>query len=191
MHYKVRNRFLSLSASILVIAGAVACSKDKGPEPRDPSNYGSQFSAELAEERQEFINDTEERLSELDNEIARLKARIQGESQYVSESDRAEWNQDLFELQQDRERAQAELQRARTASAEEWQQMRSNIGIQVDRLESGVRALGSAIGGVFSGGEQEPVRGEDEQQRLQQEQQREQQELQQEHQQEQQEQRGY
>jgi hypothetical protein len=96
------------------------------------------------------VYEQQERIDKLDREIRQLQTRIDGESQYVSADQRAEWRQDLFELEQDRRAAQASLDRARTASPAEWQEMRSTVGAGVDRVEAAVGQLGYTIRTAFA-----------------------------------------
>lgn len=126
----------------------VACTSK--PPASEPSTYGARYSAELEHERSEFVYETQERIDKLDREIRQLQTRIEGESSYVSADQRAEWRQDLFELEQERRGAQAELDRARTASPAEWQEMRSSVGAGVDRVESAVGQLGYTIRTAFA-----------------------------------------
>jgi hypothetical protein len=154
------SAFVAIAGSLAFAAGCGG--SEKTVRASEPSSYRSQYSAEMEEERQEFIDDTRERLTEIDREIGQLQARIQHESEYVLEDERAGWKQDLFELQQEQSDAQARLERARTASPREWEASRGALSVQVDRLEAGLATLGSRISDVFSGDEErEPVRGED------------------------------
>jgi TolA-binding protein len=133
--------------SAMVLAAAACTSK---PEPNEPSTYGARYSAEQEQERAEFMRDTEERVDKLDREIAQLQTRLQHESRFVSAEERAEWRQDLFELEQDRREAQERLNRARNASPEEWREMRGDVASAVDGLESAVGQVGYSIRSAFA-----------------------------------------
>lgn len=126
----------------------VACTSK--PPASEPSTYGTRYSAELEHERAEFVYETQDRLDKLDREIRQLQTRIEGESAYVTAEQRAEWRQELFELEQERRATQAELERARTASPAEWQEMRGTIGAGLDRVEAAVGQLGYAIRTAFA-----------------------------------------
>lgn len=145
---------------------ALGCGSDKPAE--DPGSYNQQYSAELQQERQDFINGTQERLNELENRIGQLQARLENERQYVSESQAAEWSQELFDLQLERREAQARLERAQTADQEEWEAMRGGLGSTLDSIEARLDAIGSSIANVFQGDDEpaedqrQPVGGQDE-----------------------------
>ena len=126
----------------------VACTSK--PPANEPSTYGARYGSELEHERAEFVYQTQERIDKLDREIRQLQVRIDGESPYVSADQRAEWRQDLFELEQERRASQAELDRARTVSPAEWRQMRGTVGAGVDRVEAAVGQVGYAIRTAFS-----------------------------------------
>ncbi|HLV19345.1 MAG TPA: hypothetical protein VKZ49_00630 [Polyangiaceae bacterium] len=158
---KMRMLGTSSVAACLALAGIVGCGSNKSPEPRQPANYRSQMNAELEAERQEFIQDRQEQVQELDNRIAQLQSRIDNESEYVSQDQIDEWQSDLFELKLEKERAAAQLQRAREVTPEQFQAMRGPLEVQFDRLEAATDALVNSVTGVFED-EQEPVRGEDE-----------------------------
>lgn len=155
--------WLPLSAASAAIA--LACGSDQ-PAPKDPTSYDSQYSAELQEERQDFINDTQQRLDQLENQIGQMQARLQHERQFVSSSQAAEWSQRLFELQLEQQQAQARLDRAQSVDLQGWDEMRDGLGNQVDRLEAAVGVVGASIANLFDGddeneSERQPVRGQD------------------------------
>jgi TolA-binding protein len=152
---------LLAASSVVALASLSACGgSDRSAE--QPTGYQERLSAELESERQDFVENTEERLDDLDQRIAQLRTRIQGESQFVSESQQAEWRVELFELEREREDAQARLDKVRDASPAEWTAMRDGIGLQVDRLQAAVDELGSSINEFFeSRDERQPAAGED------------------------------
>ena len=137
----------AISGALASLALMACTSK---PPADEPSTYGARYSSELEHERAEFVYQTQERIDKLDREIRQLQVRVDGESPYVSADQRAEWRQDLFELEQERRASQAELDRARTASPAEWRLMRSSIGAGVDRIEAAVGQAGYAIRTAFS-----------------------------------------
>jgi len=71
----------------------------------------------------------------------------------VSSSDQAGWTQDLFELEQERNQLEAQLQHARNASPKEWEAMRGTVGSAVDSLQAGVTKLGEEISSAVSSSE--------------------------------------
>lgn len=160
------NHFSRLALPAISAAVALACGSDQ-PAPKDPTSYDSQYSAELQEERQAFIKDTQQRLDQLENQIGLMQARLEHERQFVSSSEAAEWSQRLFELQLEQQQAQAQLDRAQSVDQQGWDEMRDGIGGQVDRLEAAVGAVGASIANLFEGddeseSERQPVRGQDE-----------------------------
>jgi TolA-binding protein len=163
------HTFTSAASAVVALALVVSCGGSNEPRVDNPKSYQQQFAAELNEERQQFISDTEKRLDKLDNEIGRMQARVEHESQYVSASESAEWKQKLFEQRMEQQKARQELDRARSASPEEWAAMRGGLDKQVDRLEAGLSSMGANISGLFEGdepktedSERQPVRGQDE-----------------------------
>ncbi len=162
-----RQRAGVLVAIVATAAPLGACSShSERTQAKEPSSYRGQLRAETERERREFIQDTQERIGDLDREIAQLEERIDHESEFVSEDERAGWKEDLFELRREREDAQARLDRARTASSAEWQASRNDVSLQMDRLEAGIQTLGNRIGRAFSGEpdferERVPVRGDE------------------------------
>jgi hypothetical protein len=168
----------SHAAGVLVAAASVmalvtACGRRDQPRAQDPASYEQQFAAQNEEAREEFVEETQERISELDREISQIETRIDQESEFVSLSERAQWKDELFELKRQRQDAEARLDRAQSASPEEWQASRDEVSLTIDRLEAGVQTLGNRVGRVFAGEpdadrDREPVRGE-EQERMEQE----------------------
>jgi len=108
---------------------------------REPASYQQLKQDELASERDEYIRDTQERLTEVDRDIQHVKAKLSAESEFVDKDQQASWRQDLFELEQDRSELGARLDRARSASPEEWEEMRGTLGTAADSLQAGVRKL--------------------------------------------------
>jgi hypothetical protein len=147
-----RDGPLALGTGLACVAAWLASCGNHSPEqrPNDPTSYDDQLSSELADERASFIGDKQEQLDELDQKIGQMKARLDHESEYVSESERADWKQDLFELEQQRAQARSRLQRAKTATPAEWKAARNDVSLTFDRLEAGVETLGSRIGRLFS-----------------------------------------
>lgn len=141
---------------------AFACGSDQ--PAKDPTSYGQQYSAELQQERQEFINETEQRLDEVENRIGQLQARLQHERRFVPESQEADWSQELFELQLEQQRARARLERARTSDLEAWEAMRGDLANNVDRLEAALDTVGANIASVFDGDDEQPTQDQSERQ---------------------------
>lgn len=155
-----RNAKQSLAALTALLLGA-GCGAST-PPPGEPRSMSSYRQTELQAEREDFISDTEERLGELDNEIAHLDVKLQHESRFVDEDQRADWRQEVFERKQEQTRLRAELDRARGASPAEWEAMRGTIGSAVDTLEAGVKMLTDRVTGVFASSEERaPVAGTD------------------------------
>lgn len=134
------------AATGLGIAGSYGC----GSAP-PPQTYGEHLQDELSQERAEFIRDRQEDLQEVDTDIARLETRLQHEAQFVDAEQKADWSQDLFEARRERERLQAELERARTASMAEWNEMRGTIDGGVDRLQAAVDNVSEGVQNAFDG----------------------------------------
>jgi TolA-binding protein len=159
------RNFTCAALAAAAIASVVSCGGGSEPRVENPKSYEQQFSAELNEERQQFIRDSEQRLDELDNKVGQLQARVDHESQYVKASESAEWKQQLFEQRQEQQKVRHELERARTASPEEWQAMRGGLDKEVDRVEAAFAAMGANITGLFKSDdkdkERQPVRGQD------------------------------
>lgn len=145
-----------LGSSLLATVGtaavltAVGCGGQQ-KSTTEPATYSAQYQAELQEERQEFVNDSQERLNEIDNKIARLETRLQYESPYVDSDKRAERSQQLFEAKLQRNELQSKLQRASTASPQEWEEMRGTMGRQLDRVDAAVGQLEVEVDEVFGG----------------------------------------
>lgn len=135
----------------LVAALAAGCgSNNETNSDRQTNSYTQLRQQEAASERQDFIRDREKQLDELDNQIARMDARLEHEAQYVDARQRAEWSQQLFELREEQHRARAELERAQTATPEEWHEMRGTLGNAVDSIDARVKKLGGEMSGLFS-----------------------------------------
>jgi hypothetical protein len=140
-----------ISAIALVAALTAGCgSSNQTNSDRHTNSYGQMRQQEAASERRDFIRDREKQLDQLENEIARMEARLAHEAQYVDAQQRAEWTQRLFELRQQQRTTRAELQRAQTATPEEWSEMRGTIGNTLDSMEVGVNKLGADMSSLFS-----------------------------------------
>jgi hypothetical protein len=116
-----------------------ACAGERAAN--EPASYQDLKQEELASERDDYIRDTRERLTEVDRDIEHVKAKLEHESKFVDEGQRASWKEDLFELQQERAELGAQLDRASTASPAEWEEMRGTVGTATDALQAGVRKL--------------------------------------------------
>ena len=122
-----------------LLAFCAGCASDR--TAREPASYQELKQDELASERDEYIRDTQERLTEVDRDIQHVKAKLEHESEFVGQEKQASWKQDLFELEQDRAELGARLDRARSASPAEWEEMRGTLGTATDSLQAGVRKL--------------------------------------------------
>ncbi|HEY6725979.1 MAG TPA: hypothetical protein VI197_18220, partial [Polyangiaceae bacterium] len=59
----------------------------------EPASYQELKQEELASERDEYIQETRERLSEVDRDIEHVKAKLEHESKFVDEGQRASWKE--------------------------------------------------------------------------------------------------
>ena len=125
--------------SVPLLALSTSCAGER--TTNQPPIYQELKQEELASERDDYIDDTQQRLQEVDRDIEHVKAKLEHESNFVDEDQRAEWKQDLFELEQERADLGARLDRARTASPEEWEEMRGTLGTSTDALQAGIRKL--------------------------------------------------
>jgi len=142
----------SLAVCALTLVFGSACGSERNS--RQDMSYTEIRENELEAERAEFIQDQQQRLSEVNNEVERLQARLDHEAKFVDADQKAKWSQELFELKRERTDLQAQLDRARTASAEEWEQMYGTLGQATASLEAGVSKLGNEIAGVFRDNDQ-------------------------------------
>jgi TolA-binding protein len=151
---RFHRNFTRAALAAAAVASVVSCGGSSEPRVENPKSFDQQFSAEMNEERQQFIRDSE------------LQARVDHESQYVQPSESAEWKQQLFEQRQQQQKVRQELERAQTATPEEWQAMRGGLDKEVDRVEAAFAAMGANITGLFKSEdedeERQPVRGRDE-----------------------------
>lgn len=140
-----RNQTALYLAGILVGSWAAGCAtgRSSAPEP----TFRELKQSELASERREFISDTQKRLATITNDMDLLRAKLEHESPYVGKQQSAEWSQELFDLGQERDRLRGELDRAQTASAAEWEQMRGPIGVAADSLQARISKIGIALAG--------------------------------------------
>jgi hypothetical protein len=151
----VRNKPLIVSS--LAAALAFGCASQKSSTEREADSFAQMKQAELDSERREFIRERQQQLNELDTQISRFETRLQHEAKFVDADEKAEWNQELFELRQEQGRVQAELDRATQATPEEWAQMRGNLGTMLDSLQAGVNKAGAEITGLFRSDDAEPA----------------------------------
>jgi hypothetical protein len=139
----------------LAVAGALAFALAAAPgcgsmSPNgQPKTFAQERGEQLEAERREFIAAHRDRLVEIDKEITPLEAKLRHESKSVDNQQRAEWSQDLFELKQEKQRLSAELDRAETATQEEWEEMRGSFELAVDALHSGVIRLRDEVATAF------------------------------------------
>lgn len=140
----------------LITAAVAGCSSQRASG--EPPSYQEMKQDELDSERREFIEDTQQRLGEVEREREHLSVKLKHESKFVDAEERAAWSQELFELGQERERLQAELERARTANDEEWKQMRGDIGVATDSLQAAMAKLSADVSAGVSS-DPEPGQG--------------------------------
>ena len=122
-----------------LLAICAGCASERAAN--EPASYQELKQEELASERDEYIRETRERLTEVDRDIEHVKTKLEHESKFVDEGERASWKEDLFELEQERAELGARLERARTASPAEWEEMRGTLGAATDALQAGVQKL--------------------------------------------------
>lgn len=147
---------LSCAPLLCICAG---CASER--TAREPASYQELKQDELASERDEYIRDTQARLTEVDRDIQHVKAKLEYESEFVDKQQQASWKQDLFELEQDRAELGARLDRARSASPAEWEEMRGTLGTATDSLQAGVRKLRMDVSEAIGlKGESAPVASE-------------------------------
>ncbi len=144
----MRQSRMKWIASSLLAAALGGCAK---PPPAEAPTYKARLDQELEEERSNFINKTSARLHEVDRQIGQMKAKIDGESPYVTPEKRAEWKQQLFDLQQERKQLDAEMKRAQNISLSEWRAMRGNLGVMLDSLEAAVLQMSYQVRTAFTG----------------------------------------
>jgi hypothetical protein len=142
-------RFFVCSVAIATLGGCAAEHRTR-PAP----SYQNLKQQELSEERKEFIEEARARLVEVNRDIAHLDAKLKHESEFVDASERAEWNQELFELKQQRSELNADLERAKTVTLEQWEQMRGRLGVATDSLQAGVRLLTTRISRALASNEE-------------------------------------
>jgi hypothetical protein len=137
--------FACLGLITLVAAG---CSSERANS--EPPSYQEIKEDELDSERQEFINETQQRLGEVEREREHLAVKLKHEAKFVDAEERAVWSQELFDLGQERERLHGELERAQTTNNEEWKQMRGDIGVATDSLQAAMSKLSAEVSSGMS-----------------------------------------
>jgi DNA repair exonuclease SbcCD ATPase subunit len=113
-------------------------------EPRERS-YEAVQSAEFESEREAFIADRRQQISEVSEQMADLRAKLAEPSDSADVHQRAEWSKALFELEQERDRLDAELDRAQRANDEDWQALQGDVPVALDLLQADVTKLGDAV----------------------------------------------
>lgn len=131
----------------LVLVGLGVATAGCASQP--PRTYEQHVADERNEERAEMIQDLEEDLQEVDTEIGRLETKLIHEKPYADQEEQVEWSHDLFELKQDRNEIRSTMQRAKTASDAEWEEMRGELGTSMDKLQAGVSNVGEEIADAF------------------------------------------
>jgi hypothetical protein len=144
------SKTIWVSGALLAALAAGCGSNNQTNSDRQTNSYSQLRQEELEAAREVYISDRRKQLDELDTQIARMETRLEHEGQYADAQERAEWSQRLFELREQQRRTRAELDRAETASPEEWAEMRGTIGNAVDSVEAGVKKLASDMGSLFS-----------------------------------------
>ncbi len=139
------------SAAVLAASVCGGCAADDAN--REPASYAELQEQELSAERQEFIEQTRKDLDEVSNEIGRLSVKLEHEAKFVDEEERASWSQELFDLEQERNRLEGELARAKTADEAEWKEMRGGFGVAMDSLQAGVQKLSNDVSDMVTSDE--------------------------------------
>lgn len=133
---------------LALLCSAAGCASEQ-PEAKDPS-FETLREREIESERRQFIQERRQEIAEVSKEMDELKGKLSQPSDAVGEPKRAEWSNSLFELEQERDRLSAELERAEGASEEEWKQMRGDLPMAVDSLQAGVTKLGNDVSNLFT-----------------------------------------
>lgn len=148
---------IEIGAALMLATFATSCGGERAENK--PPSYQTLKEQELQSEREEYLRDHRERLSDVEREMQHVQAKLDHESKFVDESQKASWRQQLFELRQEKMDLQAQIDRAQTASPEDWEKMRGTIGTATDSLQAGVRKLRAEVsqalalnGGAEQGG---------------------------------------
>lgn len=137
-----------VSALGLVVALS-GCASDPARESRGSESFSEIRDREIESERREMIEESRERLEQIEHDIARLEVRLEHEGKLVDDEQRAAWSDALFELRERHSQVARRLARAETATPEEWRRMHGRIGVTLDSLEASLIRAGRALSDAF------------------------------------------
>lgn len=146
----------TMTVAGLGLVFSLGCGGSQTQKASTTPSFSEYQQRELESERKEFIAEGRKRLDKLESDIALLETKIEHESKFVDEQQRAKWSQELFEDRQEKMRLEAELARAKNASAAEWAQMRGTFGRAVDTVEASIAKIGAEIGQALASTPAEP-----------------------------------
>ena len=138
------SRFVWM-VSLVGLLAAIGC--EQKPADRTPGKVTSEdvrrdagLAAKTAAEysrqtKEEFQNDLDARLNELDAEIAKLREK----GRDLKAKGKANWDQKMPELQAKRDAARTKLAEVRNSSAEAWKDVRKGAQSAYDDLDKAFR----------------------------------------------------
>lgn len=143
--------FTIMTVAGLGLATGAGCAGERAAN--SPASYQELKQQELEQERHEYIGETRQRLDAIEQDIQHLQAKLKHEKQFVDAQQQASWSNELFELKQEQGQLRDRLERAQSATPEEWEQMRGGIGTATDSLQAGVSKLSAEISQAFASDE--------------------------------------
>jgi DNA anti-recombination protein RmuC len=126
---------LSLLASLLVLGVLAGCT-DQGYDEAQRTNgtaVNGTHSA-MQDERYEFVNEMNEKTAAINRKLGKMEGRAEVATGQAKET--LEEQIDVFEKQLDN--AEAQLDSARNASAENWENVKSQVRTSFNDIEQGI-----------------------------------------------------
>ena len=125
---KTRRWFISNAVSLtLVFFLFLACTERAAEDNRKVAN-GTY--ADLQNEKREFENAMETKVTNLNRELAVLK----GKAEKATGEAKEEWQEQADKLDKDLTAAQDKLKEAKNATAENWKEVKANLEVTFDDL---------------------------------------------------------
>ena len=138
----VRGFCVVMLAGLLAAIGCEQKAADRTPgkvtseDVRRDAGQAAETAAEYSRQtKEEFQKNLENRLKDLDGEIAKLREK----GRDLKDEAKAKWDQKMTELETKRDAARAKLVEVRDSSAEAWKDVRKGAQSAWDELDKAVR----------------------------------------------------
>ena len=131
----------------LVLAALASCKSRPHDQEPAPSAKTSESAGDIADARDRVVRESQAKLDELDVKLANLKRDAQARSATVTAESKAELDDAIAKLEQQRASAQRVLDDAKNSTAEQWQQVKRRADEALKKVDDAYQAAAEKLRG--------------------------------------------